>query len=188
MEGEVRSLYFVGLAVLLLVVLGAILLRYYLRARRSDESTWEDILKRLTWVDRDNISMVALDVIEESGEPRPQEESFALDPSRIWTLLGGLEGLEVIEHNCQVLVDLASYIQEWHPEALVVAEQLRLNAREIEWHVGRLRGAAETGNLQSSFAAYAQRATVTYYLMTKHVLELYSQVGFPRLADLQQAI
>ena len=91
-----RSLYFVGLAVLLLAALGAILLRYYLRARRSDESTWEDILKRLTWVDRDNISMVALDVIEESGEPRPQEESFALDPSRIWTLLGGLEGLEVI--------------------------------------------------------------------------------------------
>jgi hypothetical protein len=188
MEEEVRSLYFVVLAALLLAALGAILLRYYLRARRSAESTWDDILKRLTWIDRDNVAMIALDVIEESGEPRPQEESFALDPSRIWTLLGGLEGLQVIEHNCQVLVELASYIQEWHPEALVVAEQLRLNAREIEWHVGRLKGAAETGNLQSSFAAYAQRATVTYYLMTKHVLELYSQVGFPRLADLQQAI
>ena len=63
-----------------------------------------------------------------------------------------------------------------------------LYAREIEWHVGRLKGAAETGNLQSSFAAYAQRATVTYYIMTRHVLELYSQVGFPRLADLQQAL
>lgn len=188
MEEEVRSLYFVVLAALLLAALGVILLRYYLRARRSAESTWEDILKRLTRIDRDNIAIIALDVIEESGEPRPQEESFALDPSRIWTLLGGLEGLQVIEHNCQVLVELASYIQEWHPEALVVAEQLRLSAREIEWHVGRLKGAAETGNLQSSFAAYAQRATVTYYLMTKHVLELYSQVGFPRLADLQEAI
>ena len=183
-----RSLYFVVLATLLLASLGAILLRYYLRARRSTESTWEDILKRLTWIDRDKVAMIALDVIEESGEPRPQDERFTLDPSKIWTLLGGLEGLEVIEHNCQVLVELASYIQEWHPEALVVAEQLRLNAREIEWHVGRLKGAAETGNLQSAFAAYAQRATVTYYLMTKHVLELYSQVGFPRLADLQQAI
>lgn len=183
-----RNLYFVVLAVLLLGVLIAILLFYYLRARRSAESTWEDILKRLTWIDRDKIATVALDVIKESGAPRPQEESFALDPFRIWTLLGGLEGLEVIEHNCQVLVELASYIQQWHPEALVVAEQLRLNAREIEWHVGRLKGAAETGNLQSTFAAYAQRATVTYYLMTRNVLELYSQVGFPRLADLQQAL
>jgi hypothetical protein len=188
MEGEVRNLYFVVLAVLLMVALSAILVRYYLRARTSEETTWEDMLKRLTWIDRDTIAMIALDVIEESGQPRPQDESFALDPSRIWTLLGGLEGLEVIERNCRVLVELATYIQQWYPEALVVAEQLRLNAREIEWHVGRLRGAAETGNLQSSFAAYAQRATVTYYLMTKHVLELYGQVGFPRLADLQRAI
>jgi hypothetical protein len=142
----------------------------------------------MIWIDRDKIAMIALDVIEESGEPRLQDDSFALDPSRIWALLGGLEGLEIIEHNCHVLVELASYIQRWHPEALVVAEQLRLNAGEIEWHVGRLKGAAETGNLQSSFAAYAQRATVTYYLMTKHVLELYRQVSFPRLADLQRAL
>ena len=183
-----RNLYFVILAVLLMVALSAILVRYYLRARRSEETTWEDMLKRLCWIDRDAIAMIALDVIEESGETRPQDDSYALDPSRIWTLLGGLEGIEVIERNCHVLVELAAYIQQWYPEALVVAEQLRLNAREIEWHVGRLKGAAETGNLQSSFAAYAQRATVTYYLMTKHVLELYSHVDFPRLADLQQAL
>ena len=183
-----RNLYFVVLVVLLMVALSVILVRYYLRERRSEETTWEDMLKRLCWIDRDAIAMIALDVIKESGEPRPQEDSFALDPSRIWTLLGGLEGIEVIERNCHVLVELAAYIQQWYPEALVVAEQLRLNAREIEWHVGRLKGAAETGNLQSSFAAYAQRATVTYYLMTKHVLELYSHVDFPRLADLQQAL
>jgi hypothetical protein len=188
MEGKVRNLYFVVLVVLLMVALSVILVRYYLRERRSEETTWEDMLKRLCWIDRDAIAMIALDVIEESGETRPQDDSYALDPSRIWTLLGGLEGIEVIERNCHVLVELAAYIQQWYPEALVVAEQLRLNAREIEWHVGRLKGAAETGNLQSSFAAYAQRATVTYYLMTKHVLELYGQVGFPRLADLQRAI
>ncbi len=183
-----RNLYFVVLAVLFLAALLAILLRYSLRARRATDTTWNDLLQRLTWVDRDNIAMIALDVVTESGELRQEASRFALEPPAIWTLLGGLEGLEVLEHNCHVLVELASYIQRWHPEALVVAEQLRLNAREIEWHVGRLKGAAETGNLQSSFAAYAQRATVTYYMMTRHVLELYSQVGFPRLADLQQAL
>jgi hypothetical protein len=69
-----------------------------------------------------------------------------------------------------------------------VAEQLRLNAREIEWHIGRLKGAAQTGNLESSFADYAQRAAVIYYLMTKHVLSLYEQARLPELAELQQAI
>ena len=183
-----RNLSFVVLAVMLLVALVSVLLRHYLRARRAAQATWEDLLKRLTWVDRDNIAMIAMDVITESGEPRREANSFALEPSAIWTLLGGLEGLEVLEQNCHVLVELAAYVQKWYPEALVVAEQLRLNAREIEWHIGRLKGAAQTGNLESSFADYAQRAAVIYYVMTKHVLSLYEQARLPELAELQQAI
>lgn len=173
---------------LFLVALVGILLRHYLRARRAAHATWDDLLKRLTWVDRDKIARIALDVIDESGERRQGESAFSLEPSTIWSLLGGLDGLEVLEHNCQVLVEMASYLQRWYPEALVVAEQLRLNAREIEWHVSRLKGAAQTGNLQSSFADYAQRAVVTYYLMTKHLLDLYEHASFPGLVDLQRAL
>src|ERR1035437_10160331 len=114
MEEELRNLYFVVLAVFLMVALIAILVRYYLRARPSEETTWEDMLKRLPWIDRDTIATIALDVIEESGEPRPQDDSFALDPSRIWTLLGGLEGLEVLENNCHALIELATYIPQWY--------------------------------------------------------------------------
>jgi hypothetical protein len=183
-----RSLFFVVLAALLLAALVGILLRHYFRARNAAEATWDDLLKRLKWVDRNNIETIALDVITESGEPRQEANSFVLEPSAIWTLMGGLEGLEALEQNCQVLVELAAYVQKWYPEALLVAEQLRLNAREIEWHIGRLKGAAQTGNLQSSFADYAQRAAAAYYLMTKHVLSLYEHGNFPGLADLQRAI
>jgi hypothetical protein len=188
LERKLRNLVFAVLAVLLFVALVAILLHHYLRARKAARATWDDLLRRLTQVDRDHIAMIALDVVTESGEPRPETNSFALEPSAIWTLLGGLDGLEALEQNCQVLVELAAYVQKWYPEALVVAEQLRLNAREIEWHVGRLKGAAQTGNLQSAFADYAQRAVVTYYLMTRHVLALYDHANFPGLAELQQAI
>jgi len=187
-EKVLRNVSFVVLVGLFLVAIAAVSLHYYLRARRSAQTSWGDLLKRLTWIDRNSIATIALDVIEESGEPRHRGDGFALDPASIWTLLGGLEGLETLERNCQVLIDLAAYLQTWYPEALVVAEQLRLNAREIEWHVGRLRGAAQTGNLKESFAAYAQRAVVTYYLMTQHLLELYSHAGFPKLAELQQAL
>ena len=183
-----RHLYFVISATLLLAVLIATLLYYYLRARRSAEAVWEDMLKRLTWIDRAAISEIALDVVSESGEPRPDGEGFVLDRTVIWRLLGGLEGLEIIERNCKVLVELATYVQRWYPEALVVAEQLRLSAREIEWHVGRLKGAAKTGNLEAAFADYAQSAVATYYLMTRRLLALYDQASFPRLAELQRAI
>jgi hypothetical protein len=99
-----------------------------------------------------------------------------------------MEGVEALEANSRVLIDLAFYLQQWYPEALVVAEQLRLSAREIEWQVGRLRGAAQTGKLESAFPMYAQRAAAAYYLMTQRLLDLYEQGNPPRLAALQKAL
>lgn len=180
---NLRSLLFVVLVGLVFAGLTGVVFRYALRTRRSSQATWEEILGRLAHLDREKIAAIALDAIDDSGR-----QNFMLEPDAIWSMLGGMEGMELLEKNCQVLIELATYVQRWHPEALVVAEQLRLNAREIEWHIGRLKGATSTGNLQSAFADYAQRAVATYYLMTRHVLELYEQVSFPELAQLKQAI
>jgi len=59
--------------------------------------------------------------------------------------------LKTLERNCAVLVDLVFYVQQWYPEALAIAEQLRLNAREIEWHIGRLKSAAKAGRAEKAF-------------------------------------
>ena len=85
-------------------------------------------------------------------------------------------------------VDLAFYVQQWYPEASVVAEQLRLNAREVAWHVSRLKGASKTGKLEIFFADYARPVVTTYYLMTQRVLALYERYNLPGLVDLQRAI
>lgn len=87
-----------------------------------------------------------------------------------------------------MLIDLAFYVQQWYPEALAVTEQLRLSAREIEWHVGRLKSAAQTGKLENSILMNAQRVAVTYYLMTQRLLTLYERGNFPMLAELQKAL
>ena len=180
---NLRSLIFIALVGLVVTGLTTVAVRYSLRSRRSSQATWEELLRRLVHLDREKIAAIALDAIDDSVH-----ETFLLEPEAIWEMLGGMDGLDRLEKNCQVLIDMATYVQRWHPEALVVAEQLRLNAREIEWHVGRLKGAAQAGNLQTAFASYAQRAVATYYLMTRHVLELYEQVSFPELAELRQAI
>lgn len=96
--------------------------------------------------------------------------------------------MEVLKANCEVLIDLAFYVQKWYPEALAVTEQLRLSAREIEWHVERLKGAERIGKLKSAFAMYAQPAVGTYYLMTRRLLALYEQGHLPMLADLQKSL
>ena len=140
---------------------------------RSSPTSFESLFAQLKWIDRNNIAQVALDLVDPSGRPKAGEVAATMEPSQLWDLIGGLDGLETMERNSEVLIALAFYVQQWYPEALPIAERLRLDARELKWHVARLRGAAQKGNLQISFPFYAQRAVVTYYLMTRRVLELY---------------
>lgn len=162
--------------------------RAYRRAGKSSRKDWEALLKRLAAVDRNSIAEVALDIVDEDGNQRKDEQSAVLEPDQIWKLVGGLKGLEVLEANCTVLIDLAFYVQRWYPEALVIAEQLRLSAREVEWHVRRVKDAQKTGQMETAFPMYAQRAAASYYLMTRRVLALYEQGNFAMLADLERAI
>lgn len=183
-----HNIYFVSAIGIFLWVLGSIAGYFYYRSHRSSQVSWEELLGRLTWIDRNNIAQVALELVDESGQPRETVDVEGLEPSQIWKLVGGLDGLEILEANSEVLIDLAFYVQRWYPEAIVIAERLRLDARELKWHVARLRGAAGTGNLDISFQFYAQRAVVTYYLMTRRVLGLYDAGNFSMLADLQKAL
>jgi hypothetical protein len=160
-----------------LVSLLAVAGYYYVRARRVANDEWSNLLKRLILLDRNKIEIVAL---EQSGSD--------LDPARVLELIGGLDGLKALNANCDVLIDLASHCQRWYPEALLVTEQLRLNAREIKWHLTRLEGAAQRGNLGSAFADYAQRMAATYRLMTQHLLALYEQTNLPEFTELQKVI
>jgi len=182
-----RQYLFLVIVAVLVVVLASTAVYYLLRARRASKSSWASILARLVPVNNQNIAIVAHDLIDDDGRARTTDVP-ELEPEAIWDLLGGLDGLETLGANCDVLIDLAAYVQLWYPEALAVAEQLRLNAREIKWHIERLEGAAQTGNLKSSFADYAQRAAATYYLMTRHVLDLYTAANLPGLVELQAAL
>jgi hypothetical protein len=164
------------------------LLAYYSVRHRSKEATWEDLFARLTSTDSNSIAQVALELVDESGERRVLGDGETIEPSHLWTLIGGLEGLEVLEKNSEVLIELAFYVQRWYPGAIVIAQRLRMDAQELKWHVGRLRGAAKTGNLQVSYPFYAQRAVVVYYLMTRRVLNLYEAGRFAMLPDLQRAL
>jgi hypothetical protein len=183
-----HNLHFVVAIGIFLSVLVSIAGYYYLRSRQAAATSWGHLFASLTWIDRNNIAQVALDLVDESGRPRGSDEAATLEPAQLWELIGGLEGLKVLERNSEVLIELAFYVQQWYPEALTVAERLRLDARELKWHVARLKGAAQNGNLQISFPFYAQRAVVSYYLMTRRLLSLYEAGNFSMLADLQRAL
>lgn len=156
------------------------------RARRvSRVDGIEPILARLAEVDRGKLAQVAADLTTPATREHPGPE---LEGWQVWELIGGMSGLEAMAANCDVLIDLACYVQQWYPEALPVAEQLRLNAREIQWHLERLRGAERRGHLEAAFPDYAQRAVAIYYGMTQHVLALFEISEVPGFAALQAAL
>jgi hypothetical protein len=161
---------------------------FYLDSRRRLQGSWQVLFAKLDWVDRDAVAKIALSFADQSDRGENVPASGDLEPSQLWRLIGGLDGLEVMERNSEVLIDLAFYLHRFYPEALAIAERLRLDARELKWHVGRLKGAAETGNLQISFPFYGQRAVVSYYHMTRRLLSLYEAAHFSTLADLQRAL
>jgi hypothetical protein len=140
------------------------------------------LLGKLRQIDRERFAAVALDLLDE------QDTRQQIEPDQIFDMIGGMDGLDALEQNCDVLIDMATYVQKWYPEALALAEDLRLNSREIKWHIGRLRGASQTGHLYEQFPQYAQRAVATYYLMTRSLLVLYEGVHLPEFAELQQVI
>jgi hypothetical protein len=183
-----HNLYFVGAMGIFFLALISIALYYYSSGRRSSAASWEELLAQLARIDRDNIAQVALDLVDESGRPRQSEDAASLEPYQLWRLVGGLKGLELLEANSEVLIDMAFYVQQLYPEAIVIAERLRVDARELKWHLNRLKGAAQKGNLQVSFPFYAQHAVATYYLMTRRVLNLYEAGNFSMLAELQKAL
>jgi len=178
-----REIVFLVVAGLFMTTLLGVATYFILRARRLSRQAWSALLARLQKIDREKVAVVALDLLEE-GEATHQQ----LDPEMIFEMIGGMNGLSALEQNCDVLIDLAAYVQKWYPDSLFLAEDLRLNAREIKWHIGRLRGASQTGHLREQFPMYAQRAVATYYLMTRSLLVLYEGVRLAEFAELQHAI
>jgi hypothetical protein len=169
-------------------VLIAITVYYFWRRAQMSKRSWEELVARLIMVDREGIAAVALDAIEPSGRRRTDELARELKPEQIWKLLGGLDGVEVLEKNSHVLIEIAMHLQRWYPQAASTAEELRLLAKELEWHVGRLRMAADKGHLEFHFASYAQNATIGYYLMTKRLLVLYHKSNLSMFAHLDKAL
>ena len=172
-----RNLLFLFLACLLIAVVLAVGIYYALRLRASTSTEWKALLGKLIAIDRSGVDTVALDAIEPSGQRRTDRLARELEPNEIWKLLGELDGVTRLESNGRVLVEMAAYLQRSYPEAAVVAEELRLQAKELETHVGRLRMADVQGSIEFHIPTYAQNAAVAYYLMEQRLQTLCRQTN-----------
>jgi len=182
------SVYFLAGSIMLVFALSAVTLHYFSRAHRATGSSWEDLVRRLQPIDPAKVAEIALDLIEEPVPSNGELSRSGFDTTRIREMIGGLDGLEVLKNNSETLIDMAAHLQHWYPEAIKVAEELRLDTRELEWHINRLREAAKNGNLEVSFPFYAQHAVAIYYRMCRELLSFCEQADPSMFAALKRAI
>lgn len=178
----------VSAAVLLLIVL--FLWRQFRGTERKRmEVTWEELVAQLAPVGHVGIEEVAADFLAPTSElADPRRDDVHLTSRDVWDLVGGIDGLETMERNAKVLIELACYVQRWNEEAIVVAEQLRLDAREIQVYLSKIRMAKRQRTLSRWFPIYAQRAVAAYFLMTQRILALYEVSHAARLPALKAAL
>lgn len=180
--------YFVFGVVIFASGIGSLFVFHLRRSREVSHSSWQALVAQLADVNRSGIEQIAQDLLAADGEMRADTCVKSMKPEEIWRLIGGIEGLEILERNSHVLIQMASYLREWHPDAEIAAEDLRLKAREIAYHVRQLRAAEHAGKLEGWFANYAQHAVAAYYLMTQRVLKLYQDGPGPMFAEVQRSI
>lgn len=179
---------FSAVVLVLMTALLAVGIKAFRRQKRARDSNWEELMRRLVPVDRSAIKTVALYRAHPPVETASAPPAKELGKKDIWNLIGGMEGIRHIENNSEVLIDMALYLQHWYPDAGEIAEELRLEANRLKWHVKRLREAEKNACLEAHFHLYGRQAAESYYLMVQKTIELYRHAQATLLGDLQAAI
>jgi hypothetical protein len=149
-------------------------------ARRLVDADWDALVARIQPVPFESLEKVALDNLQ------PSARQLQMEPDEIWRLVGGLDGLKRMNHNADLMIQLAAYVRVWNfDEAVIVAERIRQDAIILKRALHRIK-------LQRIFRAYrlrvpfyAHQGATAYYLMTRRLLALYETnqfVLYPRLA------
>ena len=143
--------------------------------------SWEELVARLQPVGSERIATVALEYLH------PAKSQLGTEPSELWSMIGGTEGLARMRSNAHVLIALAAFAQRWNfHEGVIVAERMRHDGLALRraafgitlgltWGFGKARG-----------AFYVHEAASAYYLMQQRLLALYetSHAGrYPQLAS-----
>lgn len=177
---------FVILAALLALALGAVAIRTSVRSASRRTTEWDQLLGRLAPLDRNRLARIALS--SQDAENVESSPCFGDLDSELWFQEVGWQGLENVKNNCAVMIDMAHHIQSRYPEAVVLAEQLRVTARQVDWYIDRLRLASEAGHLKACFAEYGNRAIGLYYGMTESVKLIYRELGLPEQKQLEAVL
>ncbi len=164
-----------------MLVVGAVQLRWVFARRRLLARSWDEVLEAVEHVDFMGVRTVAQCYLQ------PDKDQLRVEPNEMWTLLGGLEGINRMQKNAAAMLDLAVYAERWNDtEGPVIAEMIRRDAARLQSAVTRIQLTFFLGFGFVKAPFHVQEAAATYYLMRSRLLGLYANghaALVPRLAE-----
>ena len=159
------------------------LLRTQRTAARFSSGSWEELVARLSPLDSEGITAIALEYLH------PTKSQLGMEPSEMWTVIGGTEGLARMRANADILLALANYAQRWNfHEGVIVAERMRHDGLALKRASTRITLGLTWGIGMARGAFYVHEAASSYYLMRQRLLALYETSHAGRYPMLAQAL
>lgn len=160
-------------------------IRSQISAIRVDRRSWQDLVSQIKRIEFQRVTCVARDYLD------PKEGQISLEPTDMWLMLGGRDGLHRMRDNAQLMLLLAAHAQQWNfDEGVIVTERMRRDALRLRRSVRRIEIALTFHALLRRSATvipfHLHEAASSYYLMRQRLLALYqtSHAGlYPRLAE-----
>jgi hypothetical protein len=142
---------------------------------------WEELVRSLEPIHARGLEIVALDHLQ------PHGSQLRLEPEEMWGLVGGLEGLKRMQHNADLMIALAAYVNRWnYAQSIIVAERIRHDSIQLKRALFRIKWNLYVRRSQVRVPFYLHQAASSYYLMTKRLLTLYETnqyMLYPRLSE-----
>jgi hypothetical protein len=169
---------FLFVALSLILIIGFV--SFLRRGRRLVIAEWQTIVAQMQPVPFKALERVALDHLQ------PHGHQLQLETDEMWELVGGWDGLKRMQHNADLLIELAAYIQVWNrTEAIIVAERIRQDSLMMKRAILRIR-LHKLWIYKGRAPFYVHQAASAYYLMTRRLLALYETnqyLLYPRLSE-----
>ncbi len=165
------------------VVSAAALLRSQSIAAQRSLSSWEELIAKLEPVPISGITDVALEYLN------PVKGQIDCEPGELWSRIGGIDGLERMGTNADLLLALAAYAERWDPvRSRIVVERMRRDAVTVRRAVRGISLTIFLGIGRARAAFYVHEAATGYHLMRQRLLALYEVSHSARLPALLAAV
>jgi hypothetical protein len=160
------------LPILLVALVACALVAGYFRMARQQGkqhlADWPSLVARLQPLPAPGLTAVAESYLH------PRSNQIELEPAAIYELLGGAQGLQVMQQNAQVMLLLAGYATRWNQvEALIVTEMIRRDVRRLQTALRMVRFEMLLRRMAFRAPFRMQEAAAAYHLMTCRLTALY---------------